>query len=205
MKVPAIDNIGVKQLCSILKLPSITEIPIQSEDYANYKECVPNVEKKVKRDGGEIVLGWSFWELPFLVEAEFHAIWRSPSGDLIDITKKPVNLSNILFASQLDMSYSGVQISNVRLNTSGNELVDDFIKLHSAIFAIENKGFRAFENDFKLYGHEKELYNSIKTHIKMLNNIILNGSTINTACFCSSRKSYLECHRSLLLNQLKSI
>lgn len=50
-------------------------------------ECFANVQQMVARKGGGSVLGWHLWELPgLLLEAEFHAVWRKPSGTLVDVT-----------------------------------------------------------------------------------------------------------------------
>lgn len=49
--------------------------------------CFWNVADHAKEHGGEIVFGWSIHEWPHLFwEAQHHAVWRAPDGELIDIT-----------------------------------------------------------------------------------------------------------------------
>lgn len=60
--------------------------------------------EKVRHDGGAIVFGWTIWEWPkVMLTAEFHAVWESPDGDLIDITPKPQRETSIIFVP--DRSY----------------------------------------------------------------------------------------------------
>jgi len=52
--------------------------------------CNLVVTAKVARDGGEALSGWTIWLNPdVMIEAEAHMVWRSPTGDLIDVTPKP--------------------------------------------------------------------------------------------------------------------
>ena len=65
-------------------------LDVQPEADAIVHECFPNVQAKVARDGGQMRCGWQLWEWPHvLVEAEFHAVWVSPAGELVDISPKP--------------------------------------------------------------------------------------------------------------------
>ncbi|MBN9503988.1 MAG: SEC-C domain-containing protein [Armatimonadetes bacterium] len=60
--------------------------------------CNLVVTAKVARDGGEALSGWTIWLNPdVMIEAEAHMVWRSPTGDLIDVTPKPDGETRILF------------------------------------------------------------------------------------------------------------
>lgn len=61
-------------------------LPVEPESYAQVNECFPAVAEKIKRDGGSRVIGWQIWKTNIIVEAEFHALWESPQGELKDIT-----------------------------------------------------------------------------------------------------------------------
>lgn len=64
-------------------------VRISSAPSAPMGYCYWNVQKQVERFGGEAIYGWLILQWPKLyVEALHHAIWKSPSGDLIDITDK---------------------------------------------------------------------------------------------------------------------
>lgn len=63
--------------------------------------CTHIVPPYVEEHGGEAVTGWTIWYQPeFLIEAEFHMNWRSPDGELIDLTPKEDGEKQILFVPQ---------------------------------------------------------------------------------------------------------
>ena len=83
----------------------VVEVPVvPDQQYGLYCWCFDGVMEKTKHDGGGIRLGWVIWEWPnAFLNAEFHAVWIDPLGQLIDITPKPVGEKIILFAP--DPSY----------------------------------------------------------------------------------------------------
>ena len=72
-------------------------IPVRPEPSARWGWCTASVRGHIKKHGGEMVLGWIIWVGPLLVEGEAHAVWRSPTGELIDITPKPDGEKEIVF------------------------------------------------------------------------------------------------------------
>lgn len=73
-------------------------VPVKHDPYGLYGYCSDGVLEKMKHDGGNIRFGWTIWEWPsILFTAEFHSVWISPEGDLIDITPKPAQETKILF------------------------------------------------------------------------------------------------------------
>lgn len=59
--------------------------------------CHLNVAHRVKHHGGERVSGWMIWTSIHFTEAEFHSVWRSPSGELVDVTPRVDGEQIILF------------------------------------------------------------------------------------------------------------
>lgn len=57
-------------------------------------DCYANCVKKVARDGGDVVVGWRLTpasEGPALIASiDHHAVWRSPTGELIDVSRRAV-------------------------------------------------------------------------------------------------------------------
>jgi len=171
---------------------------------AVYKECIPNVKNKIIKHSGSIVYGWQLWKHSFMIEAEFHSIWKSPKGMLIDITPKQFRTDYIIFIEDSKTPYNGKQIANIMINTTRNDLVDDFIELNQARFRIENKDERATINDeITLSGQEAELYNLINTLISHTKRMILLGSTKESECFCGKGSKYKDCHGQNLMEDLK--
>ena len=70
---------------------------------------------KVEKNGGGFQYGWQIWEWPdVMIEAEFHAVWNSPQGILIDITPKQIDTHKILFLPDANRTYEGKQVNNFR-------------------------------------------------------------------------------------------
>ena len=73
-------------------------IPVIADSYGLYGWCADGVLEKLNHDSGSIVFGWTIWEWPqVLLTAEFHAVWESPSYELLDITPKPQGETSIIF------------------------------------------------------------------------------------------------------------
>ena len=95
----------------------------------------------------------------------FHAIWKSPDDELIDITPKKKQVDQIIFLTDNTRPYEGRQVNNVRVNTTNNNLVDDYFELWDAKFRLLNKDVRASKNYEIIY--EKAI-GKLKTGIKQI-------------------------------------
>lgn len=49
-------------------------------------QCHLNVFSRCDETGGTPVFGWSIWECEAWIEADFHSVWKEPSGRLVDLT-----------------------------------------------------------------------------------------------------------------------
>ena len=73
-------------------------VPVVPKSWAKVGDCIPNVERLVKRSGGSMLLGWRVWVYPdVLLEAEFHAVWRMCDRNLQDPTPSEIGESRIWF------------------------------------------------------------------------------------------------------------
>jgi hypothetical protein len=181
-------------------------VPVVPEPFAEVDACFPNVAQKQKEVGGEMILGWAIWENEFMIEAEFHGIWQSQSGQQVDITPKLNNESRILFVTDLSTKYENYQVDNFRLNTSGNNLVDDYIELFRARFRLLNKGERRnVLGEIYLAGKDADLYQGIEAMIHRVQNILSSGGSRNSICFCGSSLKYKKCHGKDLTQILRKI
>ncbi len=169
-------------------------LDIIPEPYSRVVECFPSVKEKIKKDGGSLELGGQIWKSEILVEAEFHAVWKSPDGELRDITPKQIDIPKILFLPDPRAKYIGSQVDNIRINITKNRLVDDFIEISKAIFRIVNKGNRAFEYELALSGQEAETYKTLQQMKHALQLMTIQGFNRNSPCFCHSGKKYKHCH-----------
>lgn len=198
--VPKINNAKVQELLKkINSRYGPLYVPIKVEAFADPNECFPNVEKKISKDGGEIVYGWQIWKTNLICEAEYHAVWKSRKGKLNDITPKNIPVEHILFVQDDKLIYKGAQIDNIRINCTQNFLVDDFIDICKALFRIMNKGKRAYSYEIDdLTDQEYQVYNKLNILKAQLQIYIHQGGQINYACFCGSGYDYSECHRKII-------
>jgi len=151
MKIPKVpDKVtsAVKRLTNRIapgQQPQYVKVLIESD--AEINECFVNLERKIKRDGGKIQLGWAIWYLPgILMEAEFHAVWISPEGKLIDISPRPIQFKDIMFLPDTNIVYRGKQIDNIRIPLNKDPKVKEYIRLCEEFFKIINEGELAFKH-----------------------------------------------------------
>jgi len=162
-------------------------VPVLPESYSLPNHCFPNVEEKSRKDGGSIEYGWQIWMWPkVFIEAEFHAVWKSPEESLIDITPKVPPYEKTLFLSDKKKEYRGQQIDNIRKNISNNQLVDLYINVFECIFLIKNAGSRSTQNEVALSGGELELFRFLSEAGLTLQNMLKQGISRNDNCFCGS-------------------
>lgn len=91
-------------------------------------ECVAILQDKVARDGGEAVNGWAIWEWPTIVlEAEFHVVWKSPAGELMDGSPKQDGETRILFLPDGMVEWKRLRIPNKRMPLRNIKPVSEFI------------------------------------------------------------------------------
>src|SRR5262245_1329679 len=67
-------------------------IPVQIDPLSRENDCYPNCVAKVERDGGNVVVGWrrtrATTDVNLIATVDHHAVWRNPSGALIDISSR---------------------------------------------------------------------------------------------------------------------
>jgi hypothetical protein len=182
-------------------------VRIQIEEFSKTEFCIPNVREKIRRDGGTIVFGWLINEKPFLIEAIYHAVWKSNSGKIIDITQHEVNVEQILFVVDNKSVYKDKQIDNIRINLTLNKLVDDLIALAETRFKILNYRERAFVSgqEIMITHKESQILNEIDRMKENITAMIVHGATRNSMCYCGSYNKYKHCHGKKLIERINSI
>lgn len=184
---------------------TIVQLPVHTERFAQQNECFASVDEMVRRYGGKRVLGWHIWKGKLIAEAEFHAVWKSPDGQLRDIVPRPLFISSILFLPDEKAVFTGASVDNVRINLSSNPVVDDYIHAHEYKFALLNVGERAFMQEFKLSASEHELLDFLESMIKGTEYMALAGRGIDDPCLCRSGKAYRVCHRPGMDSALEAL
>lgn len=205
--LPDKTNESIKKLVSKLGIeiePMILDIIPGAG--AEYGSCFVNVLNKVREENGEIIYGWQFCEYPYMIEAEFHAVWKSPNGQLIDITPSLSNENQILFVIDKSRVFQGESTDNFRFNTTTNELVDDIIRVEEARFRFMNAGQRKnMLGELPLNDNEASVWQAINLYSEVLEQMYFASCTIHSNCFCNSEISYSNCHRRILSQLLSTI
>ncbi len=198
---PIVPSLEDNDLIKIIEAIEIDSPPIyvtvKPDKNSIIDECYKNVAEKVRNEGGFQVIGWQIWKTKNLIEAEFHSIWKSSDGEFIDITPKQALFHEILFIEDKKRFYDGCQVDNIRINISGNLLVDDLISVCEILFKIENKGSRVNEYQISLVGEELLIWKILQQMKSGLSLMLSQGLTKNQMCFCGSNK-YRKCHGRFL-------
>lgn len=91
---------AIERFVAELKSGPAVIVRVASAPGARVGRCWENVNTAVRLWGGHLVHGWAIWERPMLfLTAEFHAVWSSPDGEVIDVTPKADHEKRILFSA----------------------------------------------------------------------------------------------------------
>ena len=82
---------ALDDFCKSISGGSPVAVLHQPEAWAKVDYCFDNVKRKIEECGGEVQFGWQFLQVPVgttpgVLVAIHHAVWKSPEGDLNDIT-----------------------------------------------------------------------------------------------------------------------
>jgi hypothetical protein len=189
MRMPRIDRQHVREFCyeiSSDREPAYLDVSPSEQDIS--LDCFMNVEKHIAKAGGSIQYGWRIWEWPnTLIEAEFHAVWRTPDGKLVDTTPAPKDFRRILFLPDASRSYEGRQVDNIRKALYKHPLVAEFIRLWEEQFEIYNRGERAhMHGEMAFKKSEKHRLIAIKKRIVQIQMLL-------SLCPCGSLLRFHRC------------
>lgn len=122
-------------------------VPCQPMPDKSLDDCFPIVAEQVVARGGQQIFGWALWELPgVFIEAEFHSVWKSPEGDVVDIVPRSRPFTEIAFVPDASRRYENRQVDNIRKQLVIDNDVKRFLFLCKRRFAILNAGERAMQH-----------------------------------------------------------
>jgi hypothetical protein len=128
-------------------------VPCQPVEGEAYNECFPIVKAQVERQGGRRVVGWSLWEHPkVMLEAEFHAVWQTPDGNLLDLVPRERSFPFILFLKDTGRAYQGFPLDNLRMALVKDKHIERFIRLQGKKFRLMNQGKLKYQTETVLTG-----------------------------------------------------
>ena len=107
--VPAAITDEIAAFCTeIAPTGAAQYVDVKPARKAKVNDCFLNAQAFEKEKGGSVRYGWNVMEWPgVLLEAEFHAVWRSPSGELLDVTPRRDAERRILFLPDDARAYDG--------------------------------------------------------------------------------------------------
>lgn len=96
---PRVITPQIHVLCKSISEYEPVFVPVVAEPGNLINECFHNVYAYIEKHGGQKILGCSIWQSAnVLIEAEAHAVWKSPSGNMVDVTPHSNNETSILFS-----------------------------------------------------------------------------------------------------------
>lgn len=206
---PATITPEILTLCRSLAATSVPEyVVVKPSPSARQMECYPNVERQIASSGGSIIYGWQIWEWSEVyLEAEFHAVWKTPAGELVDLTPKDQPTPRILFLEDPARKYENRMVPNVvfplsekpevlelvaACNVTGSFLEENLLDgnqmaltTHIRYQALQHKKQQAMEKVRRL---QKSMPGSPEPKEKQRN------TSRNHRCYCGSGKKYKKCH-----------
>jgi hypothetical protein len=131
------------------------------------------------------VPGWAIWQCAdALIEAEFHLAWRTPSGELVDITARPGGEETILFVEDPKRSAAAADVDRERRALRRDPLIEDFITLGRKQYLLLHADQPA----------DPALLRRLAVSQLIVKNMLERGLGGDDACLCNSGKRYKNCH-----------
>ncbi len=180
-----------KKVCSKHKPFFISVTPTEQAQPMN---CFENVEHQIHLKGGSAVYGWCIYVWPrVLCEFEFHSLWRSPTGELFDISPRRDKELDCLFLQDDELQYTGLRIPNVRFSLSSSPLVKEYIDAAGARDAIIVESQTPYSSTALI---NKEKFINAKDRLAHAQLQLENSwqPNRNDHCPCGSRKKFKNCH-----------
>lgn len=113
-------------------------VPVSPRHSSKPRDCFADVAEQIQELGGTIQYGWTVWEWPeVLIEGEFHGIWRSPTGELVDVSQKPDGEKQIMFIPDTKRIFLEKPLDNIRLPIGKDWRIKRFIELHEKFYKLK--------------------------------------------------------------------
>jgi hypothetical protein len=90
-------------------------VPVRPTPGAVEAHDLTALKSHIASHGGRVQYGWTLWEhAGWFLEAEFHPLWSSPQGELIEISpeRAAAGLTRVLFLPAGTRSFQGEDIPN---------------------------------------------------------------------------------------------
>lgn len=128
---PGSIDAGTLAFCATLSSVPPVYVPVRPVPEAKWIHCFDNAVGQALRHGGDAAYGWAVWHWPGRwFEAEHHAVWRSPTGELLDVTPQTGEPERVLFVEDPTALFDPAHFRrNVMAPDAGNPLAREYIEL----------------------------------------------------------------------------
>ena len=194
---PKLIHQHVRDLCErIVPGGTAVRVPVRVTRGAQINECFPNVQSKIRADGGSIQHGWTIWERPgLLIEGEFHGVWVSPDGRFVDVSPKLDGETEILFLPDPVEAFdeaNPMRRDNIRLAEYDHPVVHEFLRACEKIRQYEESctdpaNPRQFTVDRYIYEPMLQRQAVLEARMRAL------PPGRNAPCRCGSGKKHKKC------------
>ena len=175
---------------------------IRPEPGCDPRECFPNVQRKVEREGGRIQYGWEITQWPgVFIEAVHHGVYEAPAGPpWLDITPpgpEEEGLNRRLFlpdnSAVYDFSNPDVRRDNIHHPLVSDPLVDEYLAIAAELVAITNSvpgtGMVTIEGPTA-----ERVQSLVQRSSRMKREIAMKYTPYGAPCFCGSGQKFKRCH-----------
>ena len=179
----------VLDFCRSLVIDAVpTYLAVDPVDFAVPRECFDTVDRQIELNGGERILGWRIWECPqVFIEAEFHAVWRAPEGDTIDIQQVGSD-KRTLFVTDSSASWDGVKVDNVRRAILDHPLVH-------RLLASQKQRYEVLKGrPVSLPQGVVETFSLSPVDQHDFHSLVFRVRGRNDPCVCGSGRKFKRCH-----------
>jgi hypothetical protein len=189
-------NERVMNFCNSISNERPIYVPVAPDADATAHNCFINVPNKIKKVGGRQVIGWAIWLWPQMyIEAEFHCVWISPDGLLIDITPKDKPTHKVFFLPDSTKKYDGQQVNNIRQAITNNGLIEDLFLVSDAIYYHTRYRNQGTGNKVTFKGEDAQIFQWLVRWKKGILKMLEKGDSRGGPCPCGSKTKYKRCCR----------
>jgi len=140
--VPSLTDERILSFCRQVS-PGQQPIYVEHQPLAGQplRECFSIVPQHIAANGGQQHFGWAVIEIQNLwIEAEFHTIWQSEDGRVIDLSPREIPLDKILFFPDPKRQYEGRQVQSFYHPLTDKPSVKKYLQLTAEFFEAMNEG-----------------------------------------------------------------
>lgn len=175
----------------LAELDSIRVLPVYPSQAAKPLQCLDNVERHIKENGGTVQFGWIFSCLGNIVlKLTAHAVVKEQSGSLICVTPNEFRTGRLVFApdDSIDKLIINKHLPQRCICLIENDIISRYVALERELDELRliNSGVVSQSNLQDINQRASELYPYVLKIAK-------DATGPNHACYCGSNEKRKRC------------